>query len=199
LAWKLALHGVPAYGRARVRVNPAGAVYSRFPAGAHVWLPHIAGHRDGDSTSCPGDALYRQLAGVRAGVQRLAPRVARATLAARVSAPAPPGSAPTTPGGPAEQVLAGSLALLDGSPVAGAQIKLQARSSSRRGQLVREGTLAEAVTDEAGNWSLPAARVAGLAPAKAWLRALYAGATGRPAGVPAAVSEPLALRSLLTR
>ena len=33
LAWKLSLHGVPAAGRVTVRVNPAGARYSRFPGG----------------------------------------------------------------------------------------------------------------------------------------------------------------------
>ena len=48
-----------------VRVKPAGAVYSRFPAGAHVSLPRIAGHRDGDSTDCPGDALYGELPSIR--------------------------------------------------------------------------------------------------------------------------------------
>ncbi|MDQ6811004.1 MAG: N-acetylmuramoyl-L-alanine amidase, partial [Actinomycetota bacterium] len=56
LAWKLSLHGRPALGRVTVRVNPAGAVYSRFPANARVSLPRVAGHRDGDSTDCPGDA-----------------------------------------------------------------------------------------------------------------------------------------------
>src|SRR5439155_14946359 len=71
LAWKLSLHGVPARGLTRVRVNPAGAAYSRFPGGADVWLPHIAGHRDADSTDCPGAALYHQLAGIRRGVHRL--------------------------------------------------------------------------------------------------------------------------------
>ena len=39
LAWKLSLHGVPSEGRVTVRVNPAGASYSRFPANARVSLP----------------------------------------------------------------------------------------------------------------------------------------------------------------
>jgi len=65
---------------------------------------------------------------------------------------------------------------------------------------VRERTLGEALTDEAGNWSLPAA-AAGVAvgTGRVWLRALYAGGTGRPTGAPAAVSDPLALRAALTR
>ena len=74
-----------------VRVNPAGAVYSRFPAGAHVSLPRIAGHRDGDSTDCPGDALYGELPGMRPRGQCLASRVARASIAL--------GATATTPGG----------------------------------------------------------------------------------------------------
>ena len=61
LAWKLALHGAPAEGRVVVRVNPAGARYSRFPANAPVALPRVAGHRDADSTECPGNALYGEL------------------------------------------------------------------------------------------------------------------------------------------
>jgi hypothetical protein len=72
LAWKLPLHGVPALGRVSVRVNPAGASYSRFPANAHVSLPRVAGHRDADSTDCPGNVLYGELAGIRAAVRKLA-------------------------------------------------------------------------------------------------------------------------------
>jgi hypothetical protein len=198
LAWKLSLHGVPARGRTRVRVNPAGAAYSRFPGGARVWLPHIAGHRDADSTDCPGGALYHELAGIRRGVQRLAPLPARATLALAPAkspgAPAPSPGAPTTPAtpppAPAAPSLTGRVALLDGRPIAGAQIKLQARSVARRGQLVRELTLAEALTDASGSWSLPLASTGPLRPG-AWLRAYYPG--GLPGATGAAVSEPLRL------
>jgi hypothetical protein len=168
LAWKLSLHGVPARGRVSVRVNPAGAGYSRFPANALVSLPRIAGHRDADSTECPGDALYGQLPAIRAGVRALAPRPARLTLAL---APVP----------------SGRLSYLDGTPIAGARVLLQARTVSARGEAVLEQTLAEALTDEAGDWSLPAppsAPAGGL-----WLRALCpaAGAAG------ATISEPLLL------
>ena len=81
LAWKLSLHGVPAEGSVTVRVNPAGASYSRFPANARVPLPRIAGHRDADSTDCPGNVLYGELPAIRTRVQRLAPNPTRATLA----------------------------------------------------------------------------------------------------------------------
>ena len=114
LAWKLSLHGVSAIGRVTVRVNPAGARYSRFPAGAHVSLAHIAGHRDGDATECPGDVLYRQLPDIRRRASVLAGRPARATLA-------------LVPGASAEAAtLTGSVSFLDGTPIAGAPVEIQA-------------------------------------------------------------------------
>jgi hypothetical protein len=72
LAWKLSLHGVPVQGQVVVRVDPAGAVYSRFPAGAKVSLPRIAGHRDADSTECPGNTLYGELPAIRRAAAALA-------------------------------------------------------------------------------------------------------------------------------
>jgi hypothetical protein len=155
LAWKLSLHGVPATGRVTVRVNPAGAVYSRFPANAHVSLPRISGHRDGDSTDCPGDALYGELPAIRRRVRALAHRAARATLVllpAPAPAPAPPSGTAPAPG--QTGVLAGTLELLDGAPLAGAPIAVQARSVSARGEVVSERTIAEATTDAQGRWSL---------------------------------------------
>ncbi|HEV2982617.1 MAG TPA: N-acetylmuramoyl-L-alanine amidase [Solirubrobacteraceae bacterium] len=190
LAWKLSLHGVPARGRVRVRVNPAGAVYSRFPAGAHVSLPHIAGHRDGDSTDCPGDAFYARLGAIRSGVHRLAPNPTRATLALTLAAPVT--QAPTqTPAGPApgEQspagtaqtpfALRGSLASVQGAPVAGAAILLQVRSVSARGEVVRERAVAEVSTDASGAWSLTGAASASVRGKPASLRALYRAVGGR--------------------
>ncbi len=205
LAWKLALHGVPSQGRVTVRVNPAGAVYSRFPANALVPLPRIAGHRDGDSTDCPGDVLYGELPGVRAAVGQLAPSPARATLALTTVAPAPaasptpapegapPAPAPTPTPTPA---LSGALALLDGTPVAGASVLIQQRSVARRGELVLERTLAQVATDAAGDWALPVTLTPGGTRQRLALRALYLGSTagaGGPAGAGACVSEPLAL------
>jgi hypothetical protein len=155
LAWKLALHGRPAMGRVSVRVNPAGAIYSRYPAGARVSLPRIAGHRDGDSTDCPGDVLYGELPAIRRRVRTLAHRPARATLAllpAPAPAPAPPSATAPAPG--EARVLAGTLALLDGTPLAGAPIAVQARSVGAGGEAVSEQTIAEAATDAQGRWSL---------------------------------------------
>ncbi len=197
LAWKLSLHGAPSEGRVTVQVNPAGAVYSRFPANARVWLPRIAGHRDGDTTDCPGNALYGELPAIRPSVGRLAPTPARATLVLSAQA-APNGqAAPAQPTAPAlneatppvpASALAGSLALLDGTPVAGAPIVVQARSVSRHGEVVRERAIAQAMTDAKGMWSLPVT-LSGSRGAGMWLRTLYAGAPGSAAG--ASVSDPL--------
>ncbi|MGA2012305.1 MAG: N-acetylmuramoyl-L-alanine amidase, partial [Solirubrobacteraceae bacterium] len=68
LAWKLPLHGVPALGTVTVEVDPADAFYTPFEPGQRVPLPRIAGHRDGDTTDCPGDVLYGELASIRSAV-----------------------------------------------------------------------------------------------------------------------------------
>jgi hypothetical protein len=66
LSWKLALHGVPPLGS--VVVRSAGGSTNRYPAGRSVRFERISGHRDGDATSCPGDALYAQLPQIRSMV-----------------------------------------------------------------------------------------------------------------------------------
>ncbi len=191
LAWKLSLHGVPAQGRVTVKVNPAGASYSRFPANARVSLPHIAGHRDGDATDCPGDVLYGGLPGIRTGVQRLAPNPTRVTLALTTPAVAPetqpapePGSAPapeSTPTGQT-QVLSGAIELLNGTPLSGTPVLIQARTVSHKGEIVSERTLGETTTNLAGQWELDATPL--IPPGSGvWLRALCPGGPGFGAGV----------------
>ncbi len=166
LAWKLPLHGVPAQGKVAVRVNPAGAQFSKYRADARVVLPHIAGHRDGDSTECPGDVLYGELPSIRPVVGRMAGPIARLTIALGAPVPAAPGpeagsgaAAPTTttetsPAQPAQRTVEGTLTLLSpGAPVAGASVIVQSRTVSRRGEVVKESTLAEAQTGPQGQWS----------------------------------------------
>jgi hypothetical protein len=165
-----------------------------------VPLPRIAGHRDGDSTNCPGDALYGELPAIRRRVRRLAGRPLRATiamlpppppqpLAAPAPAPAPPSSAPA-PAPPAlageARTLAGTLRHLDGAPVAGVAIAVQQRSVSARGEIVGERTIGEAATDAQGRWSLAVSFLPRRAAAVS-LRAMSkgTGATG------ACVSDPL--------
>jgi hypothetical protein len=163
LAWKLALHGVPALGRVSVEVSPSGAGYTAFAPGSHVSLPRIAGHRDGDQTSCPGDALYGRLPSIRPRVAGLTGQAARLTIAAPV-APVSPGTA---------VIVAGRLAQLSGGgPLPGAAVELQQITGTDT-----ETTIATLTTDADGAWSYAfAAQVNSL------LRALH-----RPA--PAAVSD----------
>ena len=67
LAWKLPLHGVPARGQDhRPRQPGRRAATANTPPTRRVSLPRIAGHRDGDSTECPGDVLYGELPAIRA-------------------------------------------------------------------------------------------------------------------------------------
>jgi hypothetical protein len=177
LAWKLSLHGAPLEGRVTVRVTPGGAVYSRFPAHAPVSLPRVAGHRDADSTDCPGDALYAELQAVRRASARLVGLGGRATL--RLQTPEVAGATS----------LAGSLRLADGTPLAGAPIEVQVRRVANKGQTVSELTLAQAMTDPAGQWSVPVT----ISPPKAADRAetaLRAVCRGG-ANLPVVISEPL--------
>ena len=89
LAWKLALHGVTWQGRVRVEVNPSDAFYTPFAPGQRVLLPRIAGHRDGDMTSCPGNALYGRLPAVRTRVGRQSGPLYQLQLAASQTTIAP--------------------------------------------------------------------------------------------------------------
>jgi hypothetical protein len=138
LAWKLSLHGVPTTGRVTVEVNPAAAFYTPFKPGAHVSLPRVAGHRDGDSTGCPGDALYGHLSAVRQQVQALAGTPLRLSLWAS--------AAKLRRGTPV--VLYGTLKRLAGAPVRGATIELQQISASGR-----ETAIQRLTTNTAGGFS----------------------------------------------
>jgi hypothetical protein len=139
LAWKLSLHGVPTTGRVTVVVDPADAFYTRFRPGQHVSLPRVAGHRDGDLTSCPGNALYHRLPSLRPRIAQLAGAPARATIG--------PSSPLMTEG--ASTTLSGTLGLLSGQPLGGAPIELQ--------QLGPAGspatTFLETTTASDGTWS----------------------------------------------
>ncbi len=179
LAWKLSLHGTPVQGHVTVRVTADGAVYSRYPANTHVTLPRVAGHRDADSTECPGNALYGELPGVRHAAAQLAGAPARTTLQL-LSAHA---------AGAASPLLVGSLRLLNGAPLASAPIEIQARAVSRKGEAVTERTLAQAVTDAEGGWSLPVSISPEPPPAMA-LRAVSPGGGAQPASVSDTLTLP---------
>ena len=68
LAWKLPEHGRD--GKGRARLVSAGGETSRYSEGTRFKVREIFGHRATNTTSCPGDALYRQLPRLREKVQR---------------------------------------------------------------------------------------------------------------------------------
>jgi hypothetical protein len=148
LAWKLALHGVPALGRVGVRVDPAGARFTRYAGGTLVSLPRVAGHRDGDQTACPGNALYARLPSIRPRVARLAGTPGKLTLLAEPQE--------LTPG--ATVTLSGRLRLPHGASVDGVPIELQI--VGRRGaEYGVATTIANVVTAADGTWSATLAPV----------------------------------------
>jgi hypothetical protein len=140
LGWKLSLHGVPTEGT--VVVASAGGSSNRFPPGTPVTLNRISGHRDGDSTSCPGDALYAQLPELRRRASALAGPVA------------PPGSQvtlavaqPSVPYGQAA-AFAGIVTRPGGIAAGGERVAIQKRGS--RGAWV---TMARATAASDGTWA----------------------------------------------
>ena len=112
IGWKLSLHGVPTEGQ--VVVTSRGGSANRYPSGTPVTLERICGHRDGDSTSCPGESLYAQLPDLRSRATRYAGPLAGITVRAasrRIR---------TRP-----VQLSGSLRFPDGSSPAGAPLQIQ--------------------------------------------------------------------------
>ena len=71
---------MPTHGHVTVVVDPADYFYTPFRPGQHVSLPRVAGHRDGCTTDCPGNALYGRLPALRPRINALAGAPARITL-----------------------------------------------------------------------------------------------------------------------
>jgi N-acetylmuramoyl-L-alanine amidase len=80
IGWKLSLHAIPTEGT--VTVTSAGGPSNRFPTGTPVTFERISGHRDGNSTSCPGDTLYGQLDALRTAAAQFAGPVSGLTVLA---------------------------------------------------------------------------------------------------------------------
>jgi len=138
IRWKLPLHGVPTSGSATL--VSAGGDTNRFGSGRSVRLRRVAGHRDTNATSCPGDALYAQLPELRARVGDVSPAGAGTRLRAKLSR--------TTVGYQAPVAVSGRLTQLDGRPVTGTRVGVQA--SAGRGPFK---TVAKVSLDEDGNYS----------------------------------------------
>jgi hypothetical protein len=127
LAWKLGVHGVPAQGR----VTAAGKSFER-----------ISGHRDANSTDCPGDAQYAQLPELRRMVA--AGGAPSGPVAAALELQAPPRvRVPDSP------TFAGRLTAPGGGPLGGRTVELQARLSTGEWR-----TVTGALTGPDGAWSL---------------------------------------------
>src|SRR5204863_10188485 len=115
IRWKLPLQGAPTQGTGSL--SSGGGSSNRYTAGTPVTLNRISGHRDGDSTECPGDALYAQLPALRdlvGNVQPNQPAQARTLLNASV-----------TPGAvvyPQNAAVTGALRQVNGQPVAGVSL-----------------------------------------------------------------------------
>jgi len=138
LAWKLSLHGLPTLGNVTVVVDPADAFYTPFRPGAHVSLPRVAGHRQGDSTDCPGNAFFARLPSIRPVVAQLAGTPAKLNL----TAPAAPAIAPAT------VALTGQLQMLHGPPLGEALVEIQKLAPGGA-----TATIAAATTAADGTWS----------------------------------------------
>jgi putative cell wall-binding protein len=63
LSFKMAFHGIDPKGSTDVTVGSNSS--ARWPAGTTVRLPNLEGHRDSNSTECPGDQLYGLLPKLR--------------------------------------------------------------------------------------------------------------------------------------
>jgi hypothetical protein len=71
IRWKLPLHGSPTAGTTTLR--SAGGDTNRYPSGRVVTVDRVIGHRDTNSTECPGSMLYAQLTELRRMVGDLSP------------------------------------------------------------------------------------------------------------------------------
>lgn len=137
LGWKLSLHGVPTEGQ--VVVTSGGGDVNRYQSGTRVTLERISGHRDGDQTACPGNALYAQLRELRRHATALAGPVVqrpRITLTAASRA--------VEYGASLE--LEGILRAENGLAVGGAQVSIQKQGKTSW------VTIARATTGDDGAW-----------------------------------------------
>jgi hypothetical protein len=157
IGWKLALHGVPVQGA--VTVTSAGGESNRYRSGTPVTFQRVSGHRDGDSTSCPGDVLYGQLADLRNRAARYATPVAALTM-----------HTSRTVRGVKPSEIGGELRFGDGSAPGGApiDIELQAGGSAWT-------RIASTTAGPDGSW-LSSVTLSH----SAALRAVYAGDGSRP-------------------
>jgi hypothetical protein len=153
IGWKMTLHAVPTQGT--ITMTSIGGAANRYPAGTAVTFERISGHRDGNTTSCPGDVLYTQLAQLR-------------TAAARFAGPTTGLSvfAPSRVRGLRATDVSGYLRFPDGSPPSGAEIGIEYQPAGS----VAWTPLARTVCAADGSW-----RTTVSFPASGRVRAVFAG------------------------
>jgi hypothetical protein len=66
--WEATIHGINPSGVVTVRAGSFDE--ARWPAGTHVTIPTVIGHRDVDFTDCPGNGAYAELPALRADLAR---------------------------------------------------------------------------------------------------------------------------------
>jgi N-acetylmuramoyl-L-alanine amidase len=123
IRWKLPLHGVPTQGT--VTLSSGGGSDNRYKSGTAVTLDRISGHRDGDNTSCPGDALYAQLPDLRARVGDVEP-ILTAQPRTRLDVSLTPAAVVY----PQQATVSGLLRQFNGQPVPNVPLDVQAAGSS---------------------------------------------------------------------
>ena len=111
IGWKLSLHGAPVLGQ--VTLESGGGASNRYPSGTPVTFERVSGHRDGDSTSCPGEALYAQLPALRSRASQFAVTVSAVTVRASTQRGTQPAS------------VSGVLRFADGSSPGGATLGVE--------------------------------------------------------------------------
>jgi hypothetical protein len=157
LSWKLSLHGVPAVGKVIVEVDPSAAVYTPFSPGQRVRLPRIAGHRDGCTTGCPGNALYSRLPSIRPAVAALSRDIRSLSIrlaGGRLSAASFLALAGSELLAGAPLSVSGRLTSLSGAPIEAAPVLLQAIETDAAGSASAQ-LLASLTTAVDGSWTSP--------------------------------------------
>jgi hypothetical protein len=157
IGWKLSLHGVPTEGT--ITVTSTGGPSNRYAAGTPVTFDRISGHRDGNSTSCPGDVLYDQLDDLRTEAARFAGPISGLTVyaAGRIR-----GLRPID--------VSGYLRFDDGSSPVGATLDVEYQAAGAAWTRI-----AAAACNEDGSW-----RTTVQIPASGRLRVVYPGDAVRP-------------------
>jgi flagellar hook assembly protein FlgD len=84
VAWKLDVHHLNPLGTSTIRNSTA----EKYPAGAWVRLPVVAGHRQANYTTCPGNGVFSRLDDVRRAADAMGnPKIFRPRISPSVFSP----------------------------------------------------------------------------------------------------------------